>query len=111
MKIFEFKKQSNSQGKRELHVSEDASIITLEELIEVINTVIQPDNVDKTQITSWTESFTFQKNGISVYVEYFYDSDPYYSFELHPLRANHNEEDKQKLLQIINQLDEFLDKK
>ena len=80
------------------------SLMSFEEFSEIIDRMIKPDSKSKVEITSWTESFTFIKNGIEIYFEYFYDDDsPFYSFELFPIGLK-NEVSLEKLRLIMNDL-------
>ena len=78
---------------------------TFEEFSAIIDEIIKPDFKEKVQITSWTESFRFTKDGIEIYFENFYDSDPSYSFELFPL-GSYNESSLTKLKQMMDNLNE-----
>ena len=79
---------------------------TFEEFSKIIDTIIVPDSKTEVEITSWTESFTFLKDGVEIYFENFYDDEnPLYSFELFPI-GRHSESDFIQLKNIMNNLNE-----
>lgn len=81
--------------------------ITFDEFSKIIDEVIQPDLKCEEEITSWTQSFSFQKDNLEIYFEYFYNSDQYFSFELLPLK-NNSKEELSKLKSIIENLSNFI---
>jgi len=85
----------------------DANKLTFDQFSKIIDEVIQPDLKCEEEITSWTKSFSFQKDNLKIYFEYFYDSNQYFSFELLPLK-NNSKEELSKLKLIIEDLSNFI---
>lgn len=78
--------------------------ITFEAFSALIDIVLQPDKKTETEITSFTQSFTFFKDGIEIYFEHFYDNDsPLYTFELFPIKT-YNAADFIKLKNMMDKL-------
>lgn len=81
--------------------------ISFEDFATIIDTVVKPNSKTDVEITSWTESFVFTALEISIYFEYFYDPDNYFSFELYPIGCN-NEKKQAKLVQIVDRVDKYI---
>lgn len=81
--------------------------ITFNEFSVAIDEIIQPDAKSVAETTSWTQSFTFTKDGIQIYFENFYLKDSYFSFELFPL-GNDDGYDLKKLKSKVDILQKKL---
>jgi len=76
----------------------------------IINDVVKPDQVNRVQVTSWTEARSFEKAGLVFYFEEYYDETPSrFTLRLLPFGSNHSSEEIQKLCELVGQLERHLE--
>ena len=95
---------------RVLFSIENGDKLDYEVIEEAIRSSIQPDCIKNHEITSWTEGFTFNKDGLDVLFYELYCEDPtQITFELFPMGA-HKEQDIEKLYAWVILLAEHIAK-